>query len=332
MQFITSVLKDDIFAGKKHKSGSEFSGRLRVGILGTGKIGTDLLLKVKRSAWLEPVIFAGRNLQSAGMQYAQGLGIPVSDKGINTFFASNIHCDIVFDATSAADHVAHAQCLDQLGIFAIDLTPSQIGECCVPALGMNEVLENKNISMISCGGQSSIPLAQALVKVIPNIQQLSVTSLVSPDSIGPATLANIDEYYRNTRSGLYKYTGIELIEVALLSNEAHAGKPMLNRICAYADNIDLAKLQLALNEMEQRVQTYVPGYQLQGAPKLINGGVQIELIVEGVGDYLPTYAGNLDIINCAAIAVAEQYAKVRLIERNCQKQTQDTLRTLVEEC
>ena len=331
MQFVTSVLKDNVFASEKFESDSNPSGRLRVGILGTGKIGTDLLLKVQRSAWLEPVVFAGRNLQSAGMQYAQRLGVPVSDKGINAFSASQLHCDIVFDATSAADHVEHAQRFDQLGIFAIDLTPSQIGECCVPALGMQEVLENKNISMISCGGQSSIPLARVMARVIPNIKHLSVTSLVSPDSIGPATLANIDEYYRNTRSGLFKYTGIESIDVALVSDEAHACKPMLNKICAYADQIDMAELRHALLDMERRVQAYVPGYKLQLGPAFIDGGVQIELTVEGIGDYLPTYAGNLDIINCAAIAVAEQYAKTRRVEINQQKTSQHPLESAIME-
>lgn len=311
MQFITSLLKGDFFTGGK-AAVAKPSRRLRVGILGTGKIGTDLLIKVQRSPYMECVIFAGRNLQSAGMQHAVKLGVPVSDKGVSVFFDQSCRCDIVFDATSAAHHIEHAQIFDQLGIFAIDLTPSQIGECCVPALGMSEALENKNISMISCGGQSSIPLAYVLASLIPHISRLSLKSVVSPDSIGPGTLANIDEYYRNTRASLYKYTGINTIDIELISDEAHTQKPMLNTLCAYADAIDMGALRCALLDMEKKVQAYVPGYKLQSEPISIDGGVQIDLTVEGVGDYLPTYAGNLDIINCAAIAVAEHYAQARL--------------------
>lgn len=311
MQFITSLLKGDFFADG-NVAVVKPSGRLRVGILGTGKIGTDLLIKIQRSPYMECVIFAGRNLQSAGMQFAAELGVPVSDNGVGVFFDQSCRCDIVFDATSAAHHIEHAQIFDQLGIFTIDLTPSQIGECCVPALGMSEALENKNISMISCGGQSSIPLAQVLARHIPNISRLSVRSVVSPDSIGPGTLANIDEYYRNTRAGLYKYTGIGTIDIELISDEIHAHKPMLNTLCVYADTIEVGALHCALLDMEKKVQAYVPGYRLQSEPVLIDGGVQIDVTVEGIGDYLPTYAGNLDIINCAAIAVAEHYAQAKL--------------------
>lgn len=310
MQFITSLLKGDFFTGQSVAAKS--GGRLRIGILGTGKIGTDLLIKVQRSPLLKCVIFSGRNLQSAGMQYAVNTGVSVSDKGVSVFFDPDNRCDVVFDATSAAHHIEHAQVFDQLGILAVDLTPSQIGECCVPALGMGEVLENKNISMISCGGQSSIPIAQVLAKVIPDIKRLSVTSRVSPDSIGPGTLANIEEYYRNTRSGLYKYTGIKTIDVELIADELNRAAPMLNTICVYADVIDTALLHTSLLAMVQKVQAYVPGYKLQSGPTLIEGGVQIELSVEGVGDYLPSYAGNLDIINCAAVAVAEYYAQAKL--------------------
>jgi acetaldehyde dehydrogenase (acetylating) len=194
MQFIKALLNGDFLRRNKGIDVSAPS-RLRVGIIGTGKIGVDLLVKVRRSPWMECVIFSGRNLQSSGMCYAAELGVPVSDQGINAFFDSRYRCDIVFDATSAANHIEHAQIFDGLGILAIDMTPSQIGECCVPALGMNEVLANKNISMISCGGQSSIPVAQVLAKTIPGVNKIAVKSIVSPNSVGPGTLANLDEYY-----------------------------------------------------------------------------------------------------------------------------------------
>lgn len=323
MQFIKALLGGD-FLQRHILQRSSFpstqgvegaSGRLRVGIIGTGKIGVDLLVKVRRSPLMQCVIFSGRNLQSTGMTYAAELGVPVSDQGINAFFEPRYRCDIVFDATSAANHIEHAQVFDKLGILAIDMTPSQIGECCVPALGMSEVLENKNISMISCGGQSSIPVAQVLAKTIPNVQKISVKSIVSPNSIGPGTLANLDEYYHNTKAGLKKYTGINDFDIELLVDEVNPETRMLTSVTAYCDSVDVDALRLPLAAMLQHIQAYVPGYKMESEPRVIDGGVRIDLSVEGLGDYLPKYAGNLDIINCAAIAVAEHYAQAVLASR-----------------
>jgi acetaldehyde dehydrogenase (acetylating) len=243
------------------------------------------------------------------------MGVPISDQGINAFFEPRYRCDIVFDATSAANHIEHAQVFDKLGILAIDMTPSHIGECCVPALGMSEVMENKNVSMISCGGQSSIPVAQVLAKVIPNVQKIAVKSIVSPNSIGPGTLANLDEYYHNTKAGLKKYTGINDFDVELLVDQVNPETRMLTSVTAYCSVVDLDALMLPLTTMLQQIQAYVPGYKMESAPVLIDGGVRIDLSIVGLGDYLPKYAGNLDIINCAAIAVAEHYAQAVLALR-----------------
>jgi acetaldehyde dehydrogenase (acetylating) len=314
MQFIKSLLRGDFFKA----NGLQFSqstNKVRVGIIGTGKIGADLLAKVQRSPWLECVLFAGRNLESAGMGYAAKLGVKVSDKGINAFLEPGNRCDIVFDATSAAYHKEHAKLFEELGILAVDMTPSQIGECCVPALGMDEALKFRNISMISCGGQSSIPVAQVLANCIPNVKKISVSSVVSANSIGPGTLANIDEYYHNTKSGLRKYTGIAEVDVALNVDEVNLETRMFTSVTAWCDVADIDALQAPLEEMLLRIQRYVPGYRLESAPMVIDGGIRIDLSVEGVGDYLPRYAGNLDIINCAAIAVAEHYARALVDER-----------------
>lgn len=318
MQFIKALLSGD-FLRRDRETECEASSRLRVGIIGTGKIGVDLLVKVRRSPWLECVIFSGRNLQSSGMCYAADLGVPVSDQGINAFFKATNRCDIVFDATSAAHHIEHAQIFDELGMLAIDMTPSQIGECCVPALGMNEVLENKNISMISCGGQSSIPVARALAKTIPCVTKIAVKSIVSPNSIGPGTLANLDEYYQNTKAGLKKYTGITEVDVELLVDDVNIETRMLTSVTAFCDSVDLDALQVPLAVMLQKIQAYVPGYKLESEPMLVDGGIRVDLSVEGLGDYLPKYAGNLDIINCAAIAVAEHYAEAVLLSRESKK-------------
>lgn len=318
MQFIKALLSGD-FLQKDKEWKTQGSDRLRVGIIGTGKIGVDLLVKVRRSPYLECVIFAGRNLQSSGMRYAADLGVPVSDKGINAFFEVENRCDIVFDATSAAHHIEHAQIFDELDMLAIDMTPSQIGECCVPALGLDEVLANKNISMISCGGQSSIPVANVLANTIAGVTRIAVKSIVSPNSIGPGTLANLDEYYHNTKAGLKKYTGINVFDVELLVDEVNLETPMLTSVTAYCDSVDIDALQVPLETMLSKIRAYVPGYKLLSAPVLIEGGVRVDLSVEGLGDYLPKYAGNLDIINCAAIAVAEHYAQAALLSRESKK-------------
>ena len=312
MQFIKALLSGD-FLQRRKEVFEPAAGKLRVGIIGTGKIGTDLLVKVLRSPWMECVVFAGRNLQSPGMCYAAELGINVSDQGINAFFEPRNRCDIVFDATSAANHIEHAQIFDELGMLAVDMTPSQIGECCVPALGMDEVLQNKNISMISCGGQSSIPVAAVLAKTLIDVKRIEVKSTVSANSIGPGTLANLDEYYHNTKAGLKKYTGLENFEVELLVDEVNLETRMITSVTAYCDSADLNELHVPLNIMLRKIQQYVPGYKLESEPVLVDGGVRVDLGVEGLGDYLPKYAGNLDIINCAAIAVAEHYAQALFV-------------------
>ena len=314
MQFIKNLLGVNLRASHQPQ-GVKPHPKLKVGILGTGKIGADLLVKVKRSDWLECAVFAGRNLDSDGMRYAAGLGVPLSDKGIEAFSDPRYKCDIVFDATSAACHLVHAQVFEKLGIFAVDMTPSFIGECCVPALGMPDVRQHRNISMISCGGQSSIPVAHTLYHAIPGVRKIEVKSVVSANSIGPGTLANIKEYYCNTQAGLRKYTGDIEFSVDLIVDAANLEFPMHTSVTAYCDIADLRPLREPLQAIEEHVQNYVPGYRLAGDPVRVNGGVCVELTVEGLGDYLPKYAGNLDIINCAAIAVAEDYARTSIRAR-----------------
>jgi acetaldehyde dehydrogenase len=315
MQYINSLI-NIIRAKKQQNVKNSSTQKINVGILGTGKIGTDLLVKVLRSPYLECVMFSGRNYNSEGMQFAAKLDLPVSDQGIIAFTKPGLHCDVVFDATSAAYHVEHAVILENLGILAVDMTPSQIGECCVPAISLDEVYENDNLSMISCGGQSSIPLAHVLSKYVSGIKRIEVISRVSADSIGPGTLANIDEYYRNTKAGLAKYTGlgVDTIDVELISDEINRETKMFTHISAQVQDlrcVDLAVITQEVNRMVEKVQAYVPGYQLEAVPFVDGDQVTLVISVEGAGDYLPKFAGNLDIINCAAIAVVEEFAKAK---------------------
>jgi acetaldehyde dehydrogenase (acetylating) len=313
MQYINSLI-NVIRTKKQQDMKSSASRKINVGILGTGKIGTDLLVKVLRSPYLECVMFAGRNYNSDGMQFAAKLDIPLSDQGIVAFTQPGLNCDLVFDATSAAYHVEHALILQGLGILAIDMTPSQIGECCVPAIRLDEVYENDNISMISCGGQSSIPLAYIVSQCVSDIEKIEIISRVSADSIGPGTLANIDEYYRNTKAGLAKYTGLTEFDVELIVDEVNRTTKMFTSISAYladTSKVNLEQLGAQVNRMVEKVQTYVPGYHLEVMPFIDEGQVTMVISVEGAGDYLPKFAGNLDIINCAAMAVAEEFARAK---------------------
>jgi acetaldehyde dehydrogenase (acetylating) len=313
MQYINSLIKV-IRTKKQQDMKSSSICKINVGILGTGKIGTDLLVKVLRSPYMECVMFAGRNYNSDGMQFAAKLDVPLSDQGIVAFTQPGLHCDLVFDATTAACHVEHALILQGLGILAIDMTPSQIGECCVPAICLDEVYENDNISMISCGGQSSIPLTYILSKFVNGIEKIEIISRVSVDSIGPGTLANIEEYYRNTKAGLAKYTGLTEFDVELIVDDVNRTTKMFTSVSAYLKDlseVDLEQLGAEVNRMVEKVQTYVPGYHLEVMPFINGEQVTMVISVEGAGDYLPKFAGNLDIINCAAMAVAEEYAKAK---------------------
>ena len=282
---------------------------LKVGILGSGKIGTDLLLKVMRSPFLECVMFAGRNENSEGIQFAQKLNVPVSTDSISAFLDPNLLCDIVFDATSAVHHIKHAKVFKELGILAIDMTPSMIGQSIVPAIEFPEFDIYDNINMISCGGQSSIPILYAMTNNAKFIQNIKLNSIASSESIGPGTLANIDEYYNNTKYGISKYTGFDNIKVDLSVDKSSVPKKMKNVIILEAETIRYNSMEIEIREMETRVKNYVPGFNVECIRSIKGLGCMVEVTVEGAGDYLPTYAGNLDIINCAAIAVAEKYAQ-----------------------
>ncbi len=193
--------------------------KLRIGILGTGNIGTDLLIKVLRSDLLECVAFVGRNLNSTGMRKALELGVPISDKSINAFISGLFDVDLVFDATSAALHQKHAPPIfKELGILAIDMTPSQVGDLCVPAINLADCRESMNLNMITCGGQSSLPIAHTLKETVPDISYIEVVSAISSSSAGPGTRANLDEYINNTEAALLHFTGCDSAKVILNLN------------------------------------------------------------------------------------------------------------------
>lgn len=286
--------------------------KMKVAILGSGNIGTDLLIKVMRSPHLECALFIGRNLSSPGMAHANSMGVPISDKSIDAIAQNPNCCELVFDATSAMDHQRHWPVLKQLGKRAIDLTPAKQGMLCVPAVNLEQCLDSNNVNMISCGGQTSIPLAYAIGQTQGQVEYIEVVSSIASRSAGPATRINLDEYIETTEQGLKSFSGSSRTKVILNLNPAQPCIDMQTTISAQVQRPDLGRLTPAVNKMVARIQQYVPGYQLLLPPTLENNRIVMMVKVQGLGDYLPRYAGNLDIINCAALAAGEAFAQHRV--------------------
>jgi acetaldehyde dehydrogenase (acetylating) len=286
--------------------------KLKVCIIGTGNIGADLLIKIMRSPYLECTMFTGRNLKSKGMSKALSLGVPLSDKGIDAIIENPECCDLVFDATSASSHFEHAPIFEKLGKIAIDMTPAKIGTLTIPAVNLDEAIQGNNINMITCGGQASIPMAYAISQVVDNIEYVEVVSTISSKSAGPGTRINIDEYIETTEKAISKFTKCPNVKSIINLNPAIPSIDMNTTIYVKTDNPNLNSIQNSINDMYNKIKEYVPGYEIILGPVYDNGIVVVTIRVQGNGDYLPKYAGNLDIINCAAIAVAEEFAKMKL--------------------
>ena len=281
----------------------------RVAIIGSGNIGTDLLIKIQRSSYLECVLFIGRNLSSPGMAKAISLGVKVSDESIQAIIKDPDCCDIVFDATSAKDAIHHWEILEKLGKIVIDMTPAKLGGLCIPAVNMDESIILKNINMITCGGQASIPIAYLIGKLHKDIEYIEVVSSIASKSAGPATRLNLDEYIETTELGVKLFSNAKNAKAILNLNPAEPCIDMQTTIFAKLDNPKIDELKIEVDKMITSIKKYVPGYQLLVEPIYENGKIVVMIKVQGLGDYLPKYAGNLDIINCAAVAVAEEFAK-----------------------
>ncbi len=290
--------------------------KIRVAILGSGNIGTDLLIKTQRSPYLECSYFIGRSENSDGMLKAKSMGVRTSANSIDAIIEDPNCCDLVFDATSAVDHLKHAPILKSLNKIVIDMTPSNIGQMCIPAVNLAECLTSPNVNMVTCGGQASIPIAYAIGQTQTKVDYIEVVSSISSKSAGPATRRNLDEYIDTTEKGIKKFSGASRVKTILNLNPAHPCIDMQTTVFAKFKNPDLKALNTSIREIVKKVQYYVPGYQLILPPTIENGRVVIMVRVQGLGDYLPTYAGNLDIINCAAIAAAEEYAKAHKLTQD----------------
>lgn len=284
--------------------------KLDVGIIGTGKIGTDLLFKILKSPHLNCSLFVGRNHDSEGMRQAQQLGIKVSNRSVDAFGADPQACDLVFDATSARGHRENAPVFGALGIKVIDLTPAQIGPFCIPTINANQILQCDNVNMVTCGGQASIPVLNIVASVFNNIEYVGIESHLAEDSVGQATLDNIDDYFETTASAISVFTGIDKEHVGVdLSVEKSAWKPdMLTTLRVKVGDADIHQLFGPLQLRLAALREYVPGYNIIGTPSYRDNVLEIIVSIRGQGDWIPEHAGNLDIINSAAINIAEMYA------------------------
>jgi acetaldehyde dehydrogenase len=293
--------------------------KLKVAIFGSGNIGTDLLVKTLRSSHLDCSLFVGRNMSSPGMTKARGLGVPVSDQSIAAVLNEVEAFDLIFDATSAGAHLENWPVFQQLGKPVIDLTPSRIGMMCVPAVNLGDAMNSPNINMVTCGGQASIPLARVIGQVHPDLSYVEVVSSIASRSAGLGTRANIDEYVETTECAVRAFSGAARAKAILILNPAQPCIDMQTTVFAQVDRPRIPELTAAVERMVHEIQTYVPGYQLVVPPVFEGGRIAMTVRVRGRGDFLPQYAGNLDIINCAALAVAEQHARQRaqsLVEVN----------------
>ncbi|MFF9145762.1 acetaldehyde dehydrogenase (acetylating) [Streptomyces sp. NPDC014861] len=289
-------------------------------VVGSGNIGTDLLYKLLRSDLVEPRWMVGVDPDSDGLARARRLGLEVTHEGVDALLARAETPDLVFEATSAHVHRANAPRYAELGIRAIDLTPAAVGPAVVPPANLRAHLDQPNVNMITCGGQATIPMVHAVSRVVP-VAYAEIVASVASVSAGPGTRANIDEFTRTTSRGIETIGGAARGKAIIILNPADPPVIMRDTVfCAIPEDADRAAVTLSVKEAAEQVAAYVPGYRLRGEPQFDdpspeNGGmarVAIFLEVEGAGDYLPPYAGNLDIMTAAATKVGEEFARALL--------------------
>lgn len=288
--------------------------KVKVGIIGTGNIGTDLLFKIKKSSILECGMFAGRNSDSKGIAIAQSMGIQTSIDSIKAIEENPDCCEIVFDATSAKVHRNNAVILKNMGKFTIDMTPSLVGMMCIPAINIDECLNEMNVNMVTCGGQATVPIIYAISQAQKDIRYAEIVASISSKSAGSGTRANIDEFTQTTRDAICAFTGIEKAKAIITLNPADPPVLMHNTVYLLIEKPNIDIIRDSVRRMVKNIQEYVPGYELIVEPVFESGRVTTMVQVMGAGDYLPKYSGNLDIINCAGVRLAEHYAKVKLLK------------------
>ena len=318
--------------------------KIKCALIGPGNIGTDLLYKLKRSPVLEPVWMVGIDATSEGLARARELGLKTTAEGVDGLLP-HVKADgvqIAFDATSAYVHAENSRKLNELGVLMIDLTPAAVGPFCVPPVNLVEqvgwpspgrsqdgqtpsggserserggLLFEMNVNMVTCGGQATIPMVAAVSRVQP-VAYGEIVATVSSKSAGPGTRKNIDEFTRTTAGAVEKVGGAEKGKAIIILNPAEPPLIMRDTVhCLTETEPDQAAITASIHAMIKEVQKYVPGYRLVNGPVFDGNRVSVYLEVEGLGDYLPKYAGNLDIMTAAGARTAEMFAEEILAGR-----------------
>jgi len=289
------------------------SKKIKCALIGPGNIGTDLLAKLQRSAVLEPVWMVGIDPESDGLKRAKAMGIKTTADGVDGLIP-HMKADgvqIVFDATSAYAHAENSRKVNVQGALMIDLTPAAIGPYCVPPVNLKEHvgMGEMNVNMVTCGGQATIPMVAAVSRVQP-VAYAEIVATVSSRSAGPGTRKNIDEFTRTTAGAVEKVGGAKKGKAIIIINPAEPPMIMRDTVhCLTETEPDQAAITQSIHDMIREVQKYVPGYRLVNGPVFDGKRVSVFLEVEGLGDYLPKYAGNLDIMTAAAARTAEMFAQ-----------------------
>ncbi|NIO41471.1 MAG: acetaldehyde dehydrogenase (acetylating) [Burkholderiales bacterium] len=308
--------------------------KVKAAIIGSGNIGTDLMVKIMRNARnIELGAMAGIDRESDGLARAKRLGISTTADGIDGLVQMPVFndIDIVFDATSARAHIANDKRLRQVKphIKVVDLTPAAIGPYCVPVVNLDEHLDADNVNMVTCGGQATIPIVAAVASVA-KVHYAEIIASIASKSAGPGTRANIDEFTETTAKGIEVIGGAKKGKAIIILNPAEPPLLMRDTVYVLSEAADTAKVEAAIDKMVSRVNTYVPGYQLKqrvqfekfdensplnisGVGKMTGLKTSVFLQVEGAAHYLPAYAGNLDIMTSAALATGDKLAERVLV-------------------
>ncbi|URS59073.1 MULTISPECIES: acetaldehyde dehydrogenase (acetylating) [Pseudomonas] len=287
--------------------------KVKCALIGPGNIGTDLLYKLQRSTVLEPVWMVGIDPTSEGLQRAAAMGLKTTSDGVDGLLP-HVAADgiqIAFDATSAYVHAENSRKLNELGVMMIDLTPAAIGPFCVPPVNLLKHVGQRelNVNMVTCGGQATIPMVAAVSRVQP-VAYGEIVATTASKSIGPGTRSNIDEFTRTTSRAVEIVGGAKKGKAIIIINPAEPPMMMRDTVhCLTETEPDREKITASVHAMIKEVQKYVPGYKLVNGPVFDGKRISLFLEVEGLGDYLPKYAGNLDIMTAAAVRTAEMFAE-----------------------
>ena len=287
--------------------------KIKCALIGPGNIGTDLLAKLQRSPVLEPVWMVGIDPDSDGLKRAREMGIKTTAEGVDGLLPHVLAdgVQIAFDATSAYVHAENSRKLNALGVLMIDLTPAAIGPFCVPPVNLKHHVGQRemNVNMVTCGGQATIPMVAAISRVQP-VAYGEIIATVSSKSAGPGTRKNIDEFTRTTAGAVEKVGGAKKGKAIIIINPAEPPLMMRDTVhCLTEGEPQQDAIRESIADMIKEVQKYVPGYRLVNGPVFDGNRVSVYLEVEGRGDYLPKYAGNLDIMTAAAARTAEMFAE-----------------------